>query len=85
MEDRAGMAIRFKGKKTTQQPEKRDDESVVCGSAPLANALSHDGGRVEEMAEAVNLELILKEIRDFRQDCKGQLEAIKGWNKEKRS
>ena len=33
---------------------------------------------MEETAEAVNLELILKEIRDFRQDCKGQLEAIKG-------
>ena len=33
---------------------------------------------MEETAEAVNLELILKEIRDFRQDCKGQLEDIKG-------
>ncbi|KAI4898201.1 hypothetical protein NFI96_005256 [Prochilodus magdalenae] len=77
-EDGAGMATRFKGKRMTQQLEKRDDESDSCGSASPAKTTSHDGGQEEEATETASLELILREIRDFRQDCKSQLEAIKG-------
>ncbi|KAI4889169.1 hypothetical protein NFI96_009757 [Prochilodus magdalenae] len=61
----------------TQQLEKREDESDSCGSASPAKATSHDGGQVEEATETASLELILREIRDFRQDCKSQLEDIK--------
>ncbi|KAL7870552.1 hypothetical protein SRHO_G00080490 [Serrasalmus rhombeus] len=78
MEDGAGMATRLKGKKSTQQPEKRDYEADSGDSVPVANAKTQDGGRAEETVKGGKLELILREIRDFRQDSKSQLEAIKG-------
>ncbi|KAL7871172.1 hypothetical protein SRHO_G00086690 [Serrasalmus rhombeus] len=72
------MATRLKGEKSTQQPEKRDYEADSGDSMPVANAKTQDGGRAEETVEGGKLELILREIRDFRQDSKSQLEAIKG-------
>lgn len=79
------MATRLKSKKTTQQLEKRDEEVESESSSEHANdannaltmLTANDGGQTEEPAGA-SLDLILRELRGFRQDSKVQLESIKG-------
>lgn len=68
------MDTRLKGKRGTQQPEINDDERPLgdtqTTASKQANAMPGE--------EKVDLDLILRELRGFRQDNKQQLEDIKG-------
>lgn len=48
-----------------------------AGASSLAASVSHDKDEVNRGGESVNLTLILRELREFRQDNKHQLKDIK--------
>lgn len=66
------MDARKKNKKNTKQPELHDDET----EQPSILASKHSDMLVPR-EETVDLDLILRELRGFRQDNKEQLEDIK--------
>lgn len=72
------MTSRLKGRKPALDTDKnikgqQHEEAKV--SSPSA---SHDSDNMGGGEEPANLTLILRELRDFRQDNKKQLEDIKG-------
>ena len=75
------MASKSRNKKQPAQSVGNDSEVQRCEEAK-ANVSSptdsHDADGMDGGEEPVNLTVILKEIRDFRQDNRHQLEEIKG-------
>lgn len=73
------MDTRLKSKKTMQQTEVHEDETEQCGSDSQANASITSGATQmpPPRREMTDLDLILRELRDFRRDNKEQLDDIK--------
>ena len=64
-------------KQTASSAEKESEEHQQEGAKASSPMASHDDDEMNRGDEAANLTLILRELREFRQDNKHQLEDIK--------
>lgn len=72
------MTSKFKGKKPALDSEKSNKGQQHGDANDSSHLTSHGSDNMGGGEESVNLTLILREIRDFRQDSKKQFEDIIG-------